>query len=762
MALQSSFYPVDGSTRTYPQSKFIASKQHADVYIRDFGTNDWNIIDKTEWVLVNNSVVLDVAIDADDYDQIEIRVADTADELADSMSDIAVVASLAEQIEAIASEPLKSAVEEIGSEPLKTAVLNAESNATSAASSASDAATSESNAASSASAAATSESNASTSESNASTSESNATTSASTAQLKAWEAHAEYLTSASYADEAEDTPVNIYTSNGDGTFTATPTSPAEYSSYHWKKKAESVASGVNPELELGTMTHAIRNDDSWMLYNASTTGAISLKLNGIFSSGISMIGKMIIQLESVSFSATLIIDGTFSGSSNHWYNGRAIMISDSSTPLNVRFCTHPSGSYASILIGDTDTIWSGMRVVVTEALYNNSSTFTGFEIGMVSSYPTVTDFTVPTTVFGRLASANSWAGEQTFKETKETVYEMTGTDINPANGGMPHKVMQSAETLTESLENGQSVVLSLADADINTPTFPPIVWSTSSGNVEPTWTASDTIVLWKRSNVLWGAYQGSSGYESFVMEFTTTGASESITIPCQDVGTFDAVINWGDGSSSTITAYDDADLTHTYATADTYEVRISGIFPNIYFNNTGTTKDKLVSVKNLGLVGWEALRNSFLGCDNILEFTIGVTDTSDVIYTDFMFGNLVSLTTLDVTNLNSGNVNDVSYMFWNLSGLTSPVLGLDTWDIRNVTNALGFMTGISAAGFTTTEYDAFILNCYSQSTTGGGTGVQSGVTWDMGSYVTSTTSGAVATAKASLIANDSWVFNDAN
>ncbi|GAF95460.1 unnamed protein product, partial [marine sediment metagenome] len=39
-----------------------------------------------------------------------------------------------------------------------------------------------------------------------------------------------------------------------------------------------------------------------------------------------------------------------------------------------------------------------------------------------------------------------------------------------------------------------------------------------------------------------------------VLVMATTGAAETITIPCKDAGTFNATINWGDGEAdSTIT-----------------------------------------------------------------------------------------------------------------------------------------------------------------------------------------------------------------
>ena len=70
-------------------------------------------------------------------------------------------------------------------------------------------------------------------------------TNATNAQLKAWEAEAERMTSDSYATEAEDVVVKVYSSNGNGTFTATPTT--EYSSLHWaaKSAASSLGSAGN-------------------------------------------------------------------------------------------------------------------------------------------------------------------------------------------------------------------------------------------------------------------------------------------------------------------------------------------------------------------------------------------------------------------------------------------------------------------------------------------------------------------------------------
>jgi hypothetical protein len=91
-------------------------------------------------------------------------------------------------------------------------------------------------------AASLSETSADTDATTASTQAGIATSAATAAQLDAWTAEAEKITAASYADEAEDVFVKIYTSDGDGTFTATDTT--EYSALHWAAKAEEVGGDV--------------------------------------------------------------------------------------------------------------------------------------------------------------------------------------------------------------------------------------------------------------------------------------------------------------------------------------------------------------------------------------------------------------------------------------------------------------------------------------------------------------------------------------
>ena len=91
----------------------------------------------------------------------------------------------------------------------------------------------------------------------------------------------------------------------------------------------------------------------------------------------------------------------------------------------------------------------------------------------------------------------------------ETVYELTGTDIDPANGAIQYKTLAANTTFTESLSSGDSVILRLSGGNTYTVTYPTMTWVTSTGNTAPTLGGSDVIVIWQEGTTVYGAYIGS-------------------------------------------------------------------------------------------------------------------------------------------------------------------------------------------------------------------------------------------------------------
>ena len=112
-----------------------------------------------------------------------------------------------------------------------------------------------------------------------------------------------------------------------------------------------------------------------------------------------------------------------------------------------------------------------------------------------------------TTIFSIGSSAATFA-----KGITETVYAL-GTSgslaLSPANGTVQTCALSGNPTFTDSLSAGQSIVLMLTNGASYTVTWPTITWVTSAGNAAPTLTAADTLVFWKISTTLYGAYVGS-------------------------------------------------------------------------------------------------------------------------------------------------------------------------------------------------------------------------------------------------------------
>tara|TARA_R110000851_G_scaffold105565_3_gene224045 strand:+ start:2239 stop:3546 length:1308 start_codon:yes stop_codon:yes gene_type:complete len=95
-------------------------------------------------------------------------------------------------------------------------------------------------------------------------------------ELEKWDAEAKALTSLSYATEAEDAPVNIVTSDGDGTFTSTPQAGI-FSSLHYSLKAAIFNPALYIEKDINTLTAKTTPADADEFAGADSAASFALK-----------------------------------------------------------------------------------------------------------------------------------------------------------------------------------------------------------------------------------------------------------------------------------------------------------------------------------------------------------------------------------------------------------------------------------------------------------------------------------------------------
>lgn len=197
----------------------------------------------------------------------------------------------------------------------------------------------------------------------------------------------------------------------------------------------------------------------------------------------------------------------------------------------------------------------------------------------------------------------------------------------------------------------------------------------------------------------------------------TSGGSSTATqvrLPLISTGTYNFIVDWGDGLTDRITTWNQAQVTHTYTTAGVYQVIITGTINGFRFVNTGD-RLKLLSVFKWG-IGFRlgATDQHFYGCANLdLSQVEDVLDTTGVTSFASIFRgctrlsvvnrinewNTSNITTFisafrasqnfnsDIGNWNTSNVTDMSFMFDtannNIWGVFNKYIG--NWDTSKVT-----------------------------------------------------------------------------
>jgi hypothetical protein len=245
---------------------------------------------------------------------------------------------------------------------------------------------------------------------------------------------------------------------------------------------------------------------------------------------------------------------------------------------------------------------------------------------------------------------------------------------------------------------------------------------------------------------------------------------DQIKLPLTSGGSYDFLVDWGDGKQDRITAYNQAEVTHTYASAGSYTVTISGECDGWRFNNSSyTDKEKLIEIKNCGCLNISN-DNAFYGCKKLL-FTcsdelnvVGLTNagalfrdcelTEKVPYFDF--SNITSARYMmyechaltEVPFYNTSALVDGLGMMERCYNLTE----VPMFDFSALTNGTNIMksVGALAGGFSTQNYSDLLIHLDTLT-------LQNSVNF----YVNANYNSAGSTAKSNIISNHSWNFTDA-
>jgi surface protein len=178
-------------------------------------------------------------------------------------------------------------------------------------------------------------------------------------------------------------------------------------------------------------------------------------------------------------------------------------------------------------------------------------------------------------------------------------------------------------------------------------------------------------------------YSGPAFAALWTTSQTSAGSSNSTTIslPLYNGGTYDFNVDWGDGSNSAVTSYNDPDRNHSYATAGTYNVNITGTIIGFRFNNAGD-RLKIGKILQWGVLNLGNNGSYFFGASNLnstatdaLNLT-GTTNLSETFRSATIFNG-------NISNWDTSQVTDMTGMFRSTNAFNQNIGG---WDLGNVTS----------------------------------------------------------------------------
>ena len=213
------------------------------------------------------------------------------------------------------------------------------------------------------------------------------------------------------------------------------------------------------------------------------------------------------------------------------------------------------------------------------------------------------------------------------------------------------------------------------------------------------------------SGVAFARSSGAPAETDLIMTVAIASDGDAFDLSAPGGRSYDAVVDWGDGSSDAIvtnSANSEPALTHTYATAGDYTIRVSGTFPSIRMNHS-TTKQALITVENLGVMGWvsDGLNRGFEQCNRMTSFTAGNTDTSAITTLFRTFRLCDRATSIDLSGMDTSNVTTMESTFHDCTRLTS--LNLSGIDTSNVVSFFSTfhdcqdLTTLDVSGFNTSS-----------------------------------------------------------
>lgn len=290
-----------------------------------------------------------------------------------------------------------------------------------------------------------------------------------------------------------------------------------------------------------------------------------------------------------------------------------------------------------------------------------------------------------------------------------SIDQKTGTaDANPSytsvftvqfNEAIDEASFTDSDIILGGTAPGQAIQSITEAGTFNKTTYEVRIQATGAGTITPT-IAQELITA---QNGASGTNQASTNTDNsvtyngdwapgeFIMRVKTDNpgvtSSNQIRIPTTGGG-YNYNVDWGDGNTSTGHT---GDATHTYSSVGTYTVKISGMFPRVYFNDGGDKK-KLLTIEQWGNNAWDYFARAFKGCSNLTILAIDAPNLSNVNNMSEMFFYASNFN----DNINHWNVSNIIITDNMLNNAISFNQPINSWNVSNVVSMNGMFAGATS------------------------------------------------------------------
>ncbi len=195
---------------------------------------------------------------------------------------------------------------------------------------------------------------------------------------------------------------------------------------------------------------------------------------------------------------------------------------------------------------------------------------------------------------------------------------------------------------------------------------------------------------------------------TFKIDTRNSGASanDAFKLPTLSTGTYNFTVDWGDGSTDTITVWNQAEATHTYATGGIYTIKCTGNFEGI---NMFTSGDPLKVLEIIHWGGTNLTINSIFAMRGLTNMICTATDSPTL--TGSISGCFYQCTSLTsgLANWDFSNVTSADFMLILASNWNEDI---SSWDVTSCTTFNAAFTGTSMSQ---ANYDALLIAWSAQS-----------------------------------------------